>query len=286
MSKLTKEALDSTDANFIKKARGVEKGKVTRCVDRILDILKVDEANSYDHKSISKIEIGEAEISLKEAFKNVEDLHNKYQWYRDEGTDAAKEEEIVNEQIEYFVTVEDKYNEALKSILKYNQAGEINSKEYLLKVAKESFEDAKKAVVSVINSEDVDVQRNASTAKEEFGKNFKNLLAHNQDYMKCLEKFSSVDGDEKIDLTKERIAASELNEKLDILIKKNQFKENQSLINNSASQILNSTMNQSKPQSDKFLKLQKISPPKFSATNWQSVRCLPILLKEFTYTYT
>ena len=130
MSATVKEALDSKDAKVLKSQRGHEKGRVTRYVDRILAILKLNEYNSYDHNSISKIE-------LAQAFKNVEDLHNMYQWHRDEGTDAAKEEEIENEQNEYFVAVENKYHEALKSILKYNQVGEMNHKEYLLKVAKD-----------------------------------------------------------------------------------------------------------------------------------------------------
>ena len=82
MSATVKEALDSKDAKVLKSQRGHEKGRVTRYVDRILAILKLNESNSYDHNSISKIELGQAEISLKEAFKNVEDLHNKYHWYR------------------------------------------------------------------------------------------------------------------------------------------------------------------------------------------------------------
>ena len=43
MSAMIKEALISTDADFIKKARDTEKGNVTRNVDRILKILRVDE---------------------------------------------------------------------------------------------------------------------------------------------------------------------------------------------------------------------------------------------------
>ena len=128
MSATVKKALDSKDPKVLKSQRSQEKGRVTRCVNQILEILKLDESNSYDHKSIDKIELEQAEINLKEAFNNVRDLHDEYQWYRDEGTDASKEEEIVNEQIEYFVTVETKYNEAQKSILKYKhtQKGERN----------------------------------------------------------------------------------------------------------------------------------------------------------------
>ena len=78
MSATVKEALDSKDAKVLKSQRGQEKGQVTRCVKRILTILKFDDSNSYDHNSIDKIELEQAEISLKEAFKNVKDLHDKY----------------------------------------------------------------------------------------------------------------------------------------------------------------------------------------------------------------
>ena len=117
MSALLKEALVSTKADVIKEARKNEKGRVTRKVDRILTILKV-ESGSYDHNSISKIELGQAEVSLKEAFKNVEDLHDRFQCYRAKGADAAKEGEIEIEQNDYTLAVEKKYNEGPKLIEK------------------------------------------------------------------------------------------------------------------------------------------------------------------------
>ena len=75
MSAMMKKAPDSTDADDIKKAWDTEKGRVTRNVDRILKILRVDESGNYDHDSISEIELRQTEASLKEAFENVEDLH-------------------------------------------------------------------------------------------------------------------------------------------------------------------------------------------------------------------
>ena len=110
-------------------------------------------------------------------------------------------------------------------------------------------------------------QRTASTVKEEFTKNYKNLLSIEND-LKSLEIGTDTNNggeeDKKRDLSKEKQAAFELSNKLDVLIGQNQFKENQSLINNSAGQLMNSTMNQSKSQDDKFVKFKKISPPKFS----------------------
>ena len=77
--------------------------------------------------------------------------------------------------------------------------------------------------------------------------NFENLLETNE------EKVNPADGreNEKTDLLTEKKAASELNYKLDRLIEKNQFKETQSRIYNSSSQIVNYTKNQSKSHDDK-----------------------------------
>ena len=80
MSTAVKDALVSTNADVIKDARKSQKGRVTKKVDRILTILKI-ENGSYDH-NFSKIELGQVEVSLKESFKNVEDLHDRFQWYR------------------------------------------------------------------------------------------------------------------------------------------------------------------------------------------------------------
>ena len=271
MSDKVKEAIDSNDNKVIHQARKNKKGRVTSCVTRLHTLLKLNEVTgTYNHDSISKIELGEVEISLKEAWKNVLDLHESFQDTREEGADAAKESEIEKEQLDYIVAVENKYFEGLKLIEKYNLACEksqkLEKKEAALIEGKESFENAKKVVITTLESDDADVQRTASIVKEEFVKNFQNLLSIDKD-LKSLDKRTDTNNgeeDKKRDLTKEKQEASELSNKLDVLIRQNQFKENQSLINNSAAQMMNSTMNQSKSQDDKFVKFKKISPPKFS----------------------
>ena len=177
MSDKVKEAIDSNDNKVIHQARKNKKGRVTACVGRLHTLLKLNEVTgTYNHDSISKIELGEVEISLKEAWKNVLDLHESFQDTREEGADAAKESEIEKEQLDYIVAVENKYFEGLKLIEKYNLACEKSQKEAVLikeiekkKAAlmegKESFENAMKVVQATLDSEDADVQRTASTVK-------------------------------------------------------------------------------------------------------------------------
>ena len=54
MSDYVKKAFESTDVSVIKRARGLEKGRLTKHVDRIHNMLTIDEETcSYDHESFS-----------------------------------------------------------------------------------------------------------------------------------------------------------------------------------------------------------------------------------------
>ena len=111
MSDNVKKALESTDVSEIKRAFGMEEGRVTECVDRIHAILKIDDENgSYYDESISKIELREAEAGLRESFKRIEELHL---WLhiqllsRAEDT-VAEENRIEKEVNEYILNVENR----------------------------------------------------------------------------------------------------------------------------------------------------------------------------------
>ena len=91
-----------------------------------------DVTGTYDHDSFSKIDFREKEISLKEAWKNVQDLHQSFREPREVGANATKEDEIEKEQIDYLVGVENKYYEGIKLIEKYNLACEKSQKEAVL----------------------------------------------------------------------------------------------------------------------------------------------------------
>ena len=250
------EALASTDDKIIKQLRGTEKGRVTRLVDRILKILQNPDGASDNHDEVKK-----TELSLEKAFKDVQKLHDGYQWYRSKGKDATEEETIEIEQNDYIMKIEDKYHEGLVLIGKYRLAQEIGKKDLHVKNAKRSFENAKKVVLDTLNSEDENVKRTASTVKVEFKKNFENLLVHSRDLLELLRGKKGVTSMEKeeADCGKEEMAASELINKLDVIIKLQEFNEKE---RQSTSFSHNSTVNQT--QSNSFLKLKKLSAPKFS----------------------
>ena len=67
-----KKALESTDISVIERARDMEIGRVTKYVDQIHAILKIDDKNgSYSHESVSKIELCQAEAGLRGAFRKL-----------------------------------------------------------------------------------------------------------------------------------------------------------------------------------------------------------------------
>ena len=82
-------------------------------------------------------------------------------------------------------------------------------------------------VQTTLKAEDINVQRKASTVKEDFTSNFENLLKANEDLIKCLTKINPNAGrkNDNADLTKVKKAASELNFKLNKLMEMNQFRK-------------------------------------------------------------
>ena len=100
-------------------------------------------------------------------------------------------------------------------------------KESPIKTAKESFENAKKIAGITLNSDDDIVQKTATIVKEDLVKCFDSLLKINDDFIQSLKKKSiNVTENEKIDLSKEKMAYWEVSNRLDVMIKQNEEKEN------------------------------------------------------------
>ena len=112
MSDNVKKALESTDVSEIKRAFGMEEGRVTKYVDRIHAILKIDDENGSDNfESISKVELREAVAGLRKSFKRVDELHSwlHFQLLMMAEDSDAEEDRIEKEVNEYILPVENKY---------------------------------------------------------------------------------------------------------------------------------------------------------------------------------
>ena len=180
-----KKALESTDISVIERARDMEIGRVTKYVDQIHAILKIDDENgSYSHESISKIELCEAEAGLREAFRKVDDLHD---WLHSQLLSKAEEangvysyaeeNRIEKEQNDFFMAVWKKYYGGIISIKKYNRTCEIGQKEVVIIKDMKSFENSKYVGQATADSDDADVLRTGSEViKEEFDE----LIVQNQ----------------------------------------------------------------------------------------------------------
>ena len=119
-----KKALESTDISVIERARDMEIGRVTKYVDQIHAILKIDDKNaSYSHESVSKIKLCEVEAGLREAFGKVDDLND---WLTSQLLSKAEEangvyyyaeeDRIIEEQSDFIMPVWKKYHEGIVSI--------------------------------------------------------------------------------------------------------------------------------------------------------------------------
>ena len=157
-----KKALESTDISVIEKAIGMEEGRVSKYVDQIHAVLKIDDENGpYYDESISKIELCEAENGLREAFGKVEDLLDwlHLQLLSRAEDSYAEESRIEKEVNDYNLAVWKKYYEGIISIERYNRACEIGQKEVAMIKDKESFENTKNVGQATANSDDADVLR-------------------------------------------------------------------------------------------------------------------------------
>ena len=161
-----KKALESTDISVIERARDMEIGRVTKYVDQIHAILKIDDENgSYSHESISKIELCQAQASLRESFRKVDDLHD---WLTSQLLSKAEEasgvysyaeeNRIEEEQSDFIMAVWKKYCEGIISIERYNRACEMEQKEVAMIKDKESFENTKNVGQATANSDDADAK--------------------------------------------------------------------------------------------------------------------------------
>ena len=180
-----KKALESTDISVIERARDMEIGRVTKYVDQIHAILKIDDKNaSYSHESVSKIKLCEVEAGLREAFGKVDDLN---EWLTSQLLSKAEEangvysyaeeDRIIEEQSDFIMPVWKKYHEGIVSIERYNRACEIGQKEVTMIKDKESFENAKNVGQATADSDDADVIRTGSeVVKEEL----EELIVQNQ----------------------------------------------------------------------------------------------------------
>ena len=125
--------------------------------------------------------------------------------------------------------------------------------------AQDDFENQKVEIVDTINSEDEKIRKSATNKKENFQKSLENLLKISRDLMGYVGmRNTSIVTKEEFDCGKEQKNAKEIMQKLDIAI--NEEKEQQISILSLPQH--NSTAIQS--HGDSFLKLKKLSAPKFS----------------------
>ena len=114
-------ALESKDAENIKKVRTLEKGDVTRIANRLESLLTLNDDGTFDMSNISSTNIDDVEKGLKVAVENVTKLHKNFVLLRQKGTDDAAEEALAKKDENYLIEVEAKYDKAALLVNKYRR---------------------------------------------------------------------------------------------------------------------------------------------------------------------
>ena len=127
-------ALSSTDADEVKKARAVVKGKITTTVNKLQIKLTVQPGVEYDHKLISKSEVKDYCEDLETNFKLFKGLHERFCNLR-ETKDETELENLAVEDATYYdgvaskvYLIRDKKEEFDTSLRKYEEKQKLSRK--------------------------------------------------------------------------------------------------------------------------------------------------------------
>ena len=275
------EGLASADAGKIKAARRIAKGLVTKNINIVKNKLAVEDGK-YLFDEIDDNMVGEAYRKLDIAHDQFQDLHERYLCYREKETNPEDEEKTLEKEESYAQDVGKEFSNAERSYVKYKKALAASIEEHdkriehsardmkiallegVMEEAKIDLDSKKEEAAKVIQSSDECVRSTANLIKEELITalaHYKSkvaeykaatiVLKNSQDEGKYSPAQDVTDNIKEVDKLKFALAA--------MLFKDTGSHESIPMNSPAVTNI-----NQSKSQDDKFLKLKKISPPKFS----------------------
>ena len=223
----------SSDATTVKKARTAYKSKVTRTKNRIDSVLKIDSDSKFIHDDINYGEVMKLFDELKKSFEAVQELHDKYQMLREEGTTQTDEDQIIEVEDKYMEDLSNAYYDTMAKVNRYEKSYQIHdaviklqnkipAKKFSLKEAKEAFDVKQQRAADVLSSSDEAVLLTASIVRDELKEASDKLFIVSGQLRELLNGKVDATNDEKelADVSKERIRINELFGRLDQIIKK------------------------------------------------------------------
>ena len=114
-----RQALVSTDADFVKRVRTSYKGKVTRLLNTLNTVLiKVE--NNFDHQNIDHEEVIQLIETLKADQIAVSELHLRYEVLRAHPDNSDEEEALVQKDSNYISEIESNIRAGFRLYNSYN----------------------------------------------------------------------------------------------------------------------------------------------------------------------
>ena len=200
------EGLKSTDVEIIKSARGSAKGKVSKNVKALGNVL-IRDGETYllddiDHDRAEKIY-----DSLNASNEEFQELYDKYHCFADQNTLSST---LVQEfETKYLSDVDDAYTGAVKLYAGYKKAHKLSIRKTKIKLLeskisslKESVNTEVDAAKELLESSDENVKKTARTVKNELRSSFESydskvneLLELKVDCQESEDKHSTIAGD-------------------------------------------------------------------------------------------
>ena len=285
MAETYNQALVSVDTQFIKQVRATYKGKVTRSLSALKEVLQYTggDSNVFDLDNIDPGEVETILSSLKLDNKAVGELHIRYEVTR-KHVEGADEEALVKKDDEYITEVESKVREGMKlynSYFKQKNAKQILSQEaakYTLKLEmfkqqKQGYENIYKEALVVVDSEDFEEMRTAQHQKSFLKQEFDKLVSLGTELLAVAPQAGSAVSEtdkEMFDLSKERLTFGQVLTKLEKVIKKVELQDKKEMakLSKPDNVVMSSEGGGSGGNKSNILKL-KVKPPVFSEKGWE-----------------
>ena len=198
-----RQALVSTDADFVKKVRSSYKSKITRHVNSLQSAL-VKVNDSIDHVNIDSDEVNQLVNEIKADQLVISELHIRYEVLRVHPDDSVAEEALLEVDNNYIAEVENKIRVGLRLYNSYiieqrseadakfnqnrlaKQVEQYPAKLRAFKCQKSDYDSTYLAANNVVNSENESIHRTAAHYKIVLQNEFETLVALGKDLLEIV----------------------------------------------------------------------------------------------------
>ena len=286
MSDTLNEALTSRDAEFIKRARTIYKGKHTRAAKVLVQELRKDGSQKFLFDDINENEVSSMLTNLQKSKDIVEELHVRYTLMRSR-KEGSEEDKLEEADEAYAEGLENTHREALKVYHAYtsqlkthkeycknqesikNEHAQYPEKLRCFKAKMAEYDSAFLEASTVIESEDESLQRTASLQKDMLMKDYGELLSMGQELLALHPGVvGASDSDkESFECSKVKLTYRKTLTSLELVIRKVEASDKEKLAKVAPAPFISSevrgTSSVTSSKDSNVLKI-KVSAPKFS----------------------